>query len=366
MDEQSEAPQPLDWSAHTHDARVHETDLVWNYATKGWFRRAETSILYGPSNCGKSAIVCHLGVCISTGQPFFGTRVRQGIVVHVGAEAPVSILDRLSPYDLRSSNGSPYLVVDRAVDLSNRAEVASFIDHLGWVEQEYRAPIQMVVFDTLARSIGDLDENSSSAMTEVASAAERIARSLDAHVMLVHHTGKDADRGGRGSSALRGAVDTEVCLKRHDDKHVIVSQEKQRTMEKLGPVYFRTEAVRLGVDEDGDDRTTVKAVEVEKIDAPDVRKPGRAMRVETHRTAVLTSLTIRGMAGETAKPFRAADILATLPSEIFGDIKMDSRVRSVTRILENLAAQPDAIVTAVTGGWRLQPTSESGVSDAMP
>lgn len=135
-------------------------------------------------------------------------------------------------------------------------------------------------------------------------------------------------------------------------------------MEKLGIVYFRTEAVRLGVDEDGDDRTTVR---VEKVDARKFWKSGRAMRAENLRIAVLTSLTIRAMAGETAKkPFRAADIVATLPPEIFGEIKMDSRVRSVTRILEDMAAQPDTIVTGGTSGWRHQPISESGVPAARP
>jgi RecA-family ATPase len=53
------------------DARHHRPRLVWNYAAKSWLRRAETSVLFGPSNCGKSALVCHLGHCIVTGSNFF-------------------------------------------------------------------------------------------------------------------------------------------------------------------------------------------------------------------------------------------------------------------------------------------------------
>ncbi|MDO5623036.1 MAG: AAA family ATPase [Paracoccus sp. (in: a-proteobacteria)] len=126
---------------------------------------------------------------------------------------------------------------------------------------EERTAVQIVLHCGHARSIGDADENASGHMTRVADAADRIAQQLTAHVMLVHHTGKDIERGSRGSSALRGAVDTELSLVPMKQGLVRVAQEKQRTMPKGDDVFFMTQRVVLGLDEDEDERTTVKAIE---------------------------------------------------------------------------------------------------------
>ena len=257
------------------DARDHRPDLTWSYAAKGFFRRGETSVLFGPSNCGKSALVCHLGNCVVTGSEFFGARVTKGVVVHVGAEAPVSVLDRVHVYDPRAAlDPWQYIVRMAPVDLSSETDVDAFVGDLAHLHRQTGEKIVLVVFDTLARSIGTSDENCASAMTGIANAAERIVRQLKTHVMLVHHTGKDTDRGGRGSSALRGAVDTEVSLAPLKCGAVIARQEKQRTMPKSGPVWFRTESHVLGQDEDGEDRTTVKALEISEPPKSEEAKNG--------------------------------------------------------------------------------------------
>jgi hypothetical protein len=335
------------------DARHYRPKLVWHYAAKSWFRRAETSVLYGPSNCGKSALVCHLGYCIVTGSNFFGARVKQGIVVHVGAEAPESVLDRMQAYDLESApHTSPYVVRMAPVDLSDSDAVETFICELKKLHGEHGEKIILIVFDTLARSIGATDENCAASMTQVAKSAERIARTLKAHVMLVHHTGKDTDRGGRGSSALRGAVDTEISLIPLKTGDVRVAHEKQRTMRKGEPTYFRTESFVLGFDEDGEDRTTVKAVEVsESAPSEAGKKAGTDARYDV---AILTALHIRGMTGSNAsKPFRPNDIVETIPPEFFGDIKAESRQRNIARALANLASRENAVIEKVGDAWRL-------------
>jgi hypothetical protein len=40
---------------------------------------------------------------------------------------------------------------------------------------------------------------------------------LGCTVMPIHHTGKDAEKGMRGSSALDGAVDTALVVMRQND-----------------------------------------------------------------------------------------------------------------------------------------------------
>jgi energy-coupling factor transporter ATP-binding protein EcfA2 len=354
MNDHQPSPKPTrDFDDLYRDARNHRPTLTWNYAAKGWLRRAETSVLYGPSNCGKSALVGYLGNCIITGTPFFGAKVKKGFVVHVGAEAPEAVLDRMQAFDLsEATDASPYIVRMEPVDLSIPEEVKQFVSDIKKLHQRIGQKSILIVFDTLARSIGMTDENCAASMTRVANAAEQIARKLKSHVMLVHHTGKDVDRGGRGSSALRGAVDTEISLVPLKSGEVMVTQEKQRTMPKSASQFFRTEGYVLGLDEDGDDRTTVKAVEAKQPENSDSGK--KRDTAGKYDTAVLTALHIRRMTGKHAvEPFRPREIMESVPPELFGAMSDDNRLASIRRVLAKLADQKNPIIEKLGEAWRL-------------
>ena len=210
----------------------------------------------------------------------------------------------------------------------------------------------MVVFDTLARSIGSVDENCAGAMTGIADTAGRIARELDAHVMLVHHTGKDAERGGRGSSALRGAVDTEISLCPASGAVVRVVHEKQRTMQKGEVRFFGTESFVLGQDEDGDDRTTVMAVESSK--PPEKDSTDNRSAASKYETAVLTALHIRRLMGARGTdPFKARAILQSVPPEIFEAMSDENRMATIRRVLTRLSEQKSPVIEKAGKEWRL-------------
>lgn len=257
---------------------------------------------------------------------------------------------------------APYLVRRIGVDLSSEEDVDKFLVEVEKLAEKSDYEVVLIIFDTLARSIGTLDENCSRSMTGVAETAEHIAAETGAHVMLIHHTGKDAERGGRGSSALRGAVFTELSLK-PDGTAVVIAQEKQRTMAKALPVQFKTVPVVLGKDEDGEDRTTAHIVELAgKVEG--ARKPERGKESSGCDVAVLTALHIRGMMSKrSAQPFRPRDILSTLPSEVFGRIALDSQVKRVGRALEKLADRPQPLVKKVEQGWCLVPSDVPGPSE---
>ena len=343
------------------DARTYRPNLNWNYAVKGWLLRKEVSVLFGPSNCGKSALVCHLGYAVVSGNTFFGSRVTAGTVVHVGSEAPRSILDRMAPYKLEDGQTHLYSVRENSVDLSDPASVAAFIVEMRALQDQEQVATTLLVFDTLARSIGIADENCNSTMTRVANAAARIARSLNTHVMLVHHTGKDADRGSRGASALRAAVDTEISLEGSKDGNAVsVTQLKQRAMKKSHRVQFELDEVVLGLDEDGEERTTVQARE--SADVPEPRlADSRHNKTSPVLTAIETYLHLQRSAGHCA-PFTATSLASALPPKLFGSIAPDSRVKRVTRALETLASQPNAPVHRHAKNWEF--TGSRAVAEA--
>jgi hypothetical protein len=91
------------------------------------------------------------------------------------------------------------------------------------------------------------EENSSVDMGQMVQHFDRIRRSSGAHVMVVHHSGKDQARGARGHSLLRAATDTEIEI---GDRQITVT--KQRDLDMSFASAFELRVVELGRDEDGD------------------------------------------------------------------------------------------------------------------
>ena len=55
----------------------------------------------------------------------------------------------------------------------------------------------LIVVDTLARSMGAGDENTAKDIAMFIRNCDLLRQSTGAHVMLIHHTGKDEGRGAR-------------------------------------------------------------------------------------------------------------------------------------------------------------------------
>jgi hypothetical protein len=78
---------------------------------------------------------------------------------------------------------------------------------------------------------------------------------LDCHLMLVHHSGKNAAKGARGHSLLRAATDTEISV-----ENGIIRATKQRDMEFAPQVPFELKSVPLHEMPDGEVKTSAVAV----------------------------------------------------------------------------------------------------------
>jgi hypothetical protein len=103
--------------------------------------------------------------------------------------------------------------------------------------------------DTLARAMGGGDENATKDMGVLVKHSDLIRDSSQAHVMFIHHTGKDTARGARGSSALRAATDTEIEVSDPgNQKPKEFKVTKQRDLQGKGEVYgFILVTVNLGI-----------------------------------------------------------------------------------------------------------------------
>lgn len=122
----------------------------------------------------------------------------------------------------------------------------------------------LIVIDTLARVMGNGDENTAKDMGQLVRSVDRLRAETGAHVMVIHHSDKDASKGARGSGSLRAAADTEIELTRNDEV-VTAEARKQRDMTCDAVFAYRLKSVFIGKDEDGD---SVSSAVVEETGVP--------------------------------------------------------------------------------------------------
>jgi 5S rRNA maturation endonuclease (ribonuclease M5) len=204
------------------------------------------STLFAPAETFKSFIALDMALSISAGQSWRGKETISGPVVYLIGEGVAGWPARVFTWLKHRHEGQTpdFYTVPTAIQMNETEDAQALID---LVLSVCEAP-SMIVVDTLARNFGGGDENSTQDMNAFVRSVDRIREATGAHVMLVHHTGKDMEKGGRGSSVLRAALDTEMqCFRDDPDGYdVTLKITKQKDIEKAEPIHFemvKSEAV---------------------------------------------------------------------------------------------------------------------------
>lgn len=237
-----------------------EPALTSAYVIKGLLDLAAMSVVYGPSNSGKTFFALDLAYHIAASLSWREHRVNGGTVLYLAAEGGNGIANRLVA--LRQTHGQqdiPLALRRAGLDLLHPdADVPRIIALAA--ELACRGPLRLIVIDTLSRVLAGGDENGPVDMSAFVRNVDRIRQATGAHLMVVHHTGKDVARGARGHSSLRAATDTEIeiCLDANGVTKAIVT--KQRDHPSGDEYPFSLKPVALGVDQDGDEITSCVVV----------------------------------------------------------------------------------------------------------
>lgn len=231
---------------------------------KGLLDQGAMSVLYGDSNTGKTFVAMDIAFHIGAGLSYAGLRTTPGLVVYIAAEGGNGAKKRLVALRERYAGASPaFKLLPSPVDLRKAdADLVPLTDAL----RDLGAPVALLVVDTLSRAMAGGDENSSVDMGALVRNFDGLRSAIaPAHLMVVHHTGKDKAKGARGHSLLRAATDTEIEVVAEG----VVTVTKQRDMDKSWSSGFKLRVHRLGVDGDGDPITscTVDLVGVEEARA---------------------------------------------------------------------------------------------------
>ena len=227
----------------------------------------------GQSGAGKTFVAVDIAVSLSTGQPFFGKRVKEKVgVIIIAGEGAQTLQPRITTAKKARSIHTPLPIAwtDTFPDFTKAEEVKAFILKLKRMKQrmleQYGVRMGCIVIDTLAAVFNLADENDNSEASKIIRAMKVIGDELDALVMPVHHYGKGAETGLRGASAWRAGSDSvlSITADRNQLTGLVTDHSlwlaKSRVGEE-GPVgAFALRVMLIGHDEDGDELTSCYVV----------------------------------------------------------------------------------------------------------
>lgn len=216
---------------------------------KGILDRAAMSILYGESNTGKTFVAVDMAFHIAASRAWAGRKTRHGAIVYVAAEGGVGVYKRLAALRKHYPDvpDVPFFIIKFPVDLLHGAEHGkALVDLCRQGAERAGMPLEMIVIDTLSRAMSGGDENSSTDMGAIVKSFDALREVTGAHLMVIHHSGKDKARGARGHSLLRAATDTEIEIERGK-----ITVTKQRDMDGEFKQAFDLKILSIGRDADG-------------------------------------------------------------------------------------------------------------------
>ena len=202
--------------------------------------------IYGAPGSGKSYVALTLALELARGGYWNGLGIPNPFhVLYIAGERPSDARDRLDGWKRYHDRDIPpgfYLWPYGYPQLSKEgvwSPLAEFMNLLG---------CKVVIIDTFARLTLGIDENSSKETGHVMENLERLAQATDGGaVIFVHHSGKDTDRGMRGSSAILGAVSSAVAVT-GSEGYIKVGVKKSNVGTTDTATSFRLQTVELAPD----------------------------------------------------------------------------------------------------------------------
>jgi len=241
-----------------HWSSIQDEPVEW--LIEGVLPKKGFAALYGPPASFKSFIALDIADCITSGRSWMNNEISNtGAVLYICGEGHGGIGSRLQALKShhRSDLDNPLYVIRSQINLrSSQADfntLAISMDSLIGDLNEKGIELQLVIVDTLNRSFGGGNENSSDDMGAWITGVGNLQRMFNVALMVLHHSGKDVAKGLRGHSSLLGAVDTELEILRFDGQPKgILTLTKQKDGEDGGRFAFKvvtvkTETTSLGL-----------------------------------------------------------------------------------------------------------------------
>jgi hypothetical protein len=224
------------------------------------------SVLYGDPGAGKSFFAIDLGLRLAHGMDWHGREARATGVLYIAGEGARGLGKRVKGW--RREHGkqgaaAPFMLLPVPVALLDPAERAKLLRTIDEAMRRAGFAIGMVVIDTVSRSLAGAGENGADEMGAFVSACDIVRHHIGGAVLGVHHSGKDKEKGMRGSTVLLGACDGVIRVTK-DGELVTLKTEKQKDAEESAPIYMRMKKVSWPIEGDEWQSTLVPFLTVDR------------------------------------------------------------------------------------------------------
>jgi Bifunctional DNA primase/polymerase, N-terminal/AAA domain len=247
------------------------------WLVKNVIARGETSGWIGPPGAGKSALLGDLCVHGASGRNWRGYRIKQEFgSLYLAVERADLVKRRFTAQRMRDNLpiDLPIAIAGQVIDLMDRSCVGDILDAIKRAEDRLSREIGLVTIDTYAKGIaaGGGDESTAKDQNIAIANLRRVLDKVNIHIATAGHTGKDVNRGERGSNAKLADVDLQVQISGETIKTATVVKGNDQPLGLL--TGFQLEPYDFGPDEDGDPfRTYILSKEIIETGAASSKRP---------------------------------------------------------------------------------------------
>lgn len=302
-----DAPMATRFKVLSAAAVAQSAPIAWTI--RGLLPKTGLAALYGASGSGKSFLALDLSASVAAAVvEWYGKRVTACPVTYCVLEGEAGMGKRVAAWQAHHQKG----ISDNLRFIVQPFDITSPVDveELALAIRVAGGADGLIVLDTLNRAAPGADENSSKDMGVIIANAKALQQVVGGLVLLVHHTGKDENKGMRGHSSLFAAMDAVLFVSNAKEKGLSWGVAKSKD-DATGAMHaFRLEQVVVGIDDEGEDVTSCVAVSV----APPFAQRGARKLGQHQRTAreVLLAMFNRTLNGTPLAYGEAYDAIAEM------------------------------------------------------
>lgn len=277
-------------------------DKEQSFVIKGLIPECSFASIYGPSGSFKSFLALDWACHIATGKDWDGHKVKQGAVLYVAGEGGFGVTQRIRAWELHHQVANLDNLARLPVPIfpADSDQIKTVLEYCQEIKANTGNAVKLVILDTLARCYGGNDENSSRDMGAFIQGCDTIKQLTGATVLVVHHSGKNVDSGGRGSSSLPAALDVEYRVSRDSEgeQALVLTCSKMKDAEQPDTKAYDLISVHIRTDSDGDDINSLCLTSVGRQPKDNEDALPKASRMSGNHEALWQAVRSRTQAGD--------------------------------------------------------------------
>ena len=277
-------------------------DKEQSFVIKGLIPECSFASIYGPSGSFKSFLALDWACHIATGKDWDGHKVKQGAVLYVAGEGGFGVTQRIRAWELHHqvTNLDNLARLPVPIFPADSDQIKTVLEYCQEIKANTGHAVKLVILDTLARCYGGNDENSSRDMGAFIQGCDTIKQLTGATVLVVHHSGKNVDSGGRGSSSLPAALDVEYRVSRdgEGEQALVLTCSKMKDAEQPDTKAYDLISVHIRTDSDGDNINSLCLTSVGRPPKDNEDALPKASRMSGNHEALWQAVRSRTQAGD--------------------------------------------------------------------